>query len=134
MTEEVSGTPDQEVDLPEQIEVRLAKRDRLNELGDAYPVSLPITTTITAVRAKYPDLEIDVATGEKVGIAGRVMFQRNTGKLCFASLQAFWLVIGASSGIKSLMAHASTKASALCAPHRRSWGWARTRAWARGCS
>ena len=88
MTEEVSGTPDQEVDLPEQIEVRLAKRDRLNELGDAYPVSLPITTTITAVRAKYPDLEIDVATGEKVGIAGRVMFQRNTGKLCFASLQA----------------------------------------------
>ena len=79
---------DQEVDLPEQIEVRLAKRDRLNELNDAYPVSLPITTTIDEVRAKYPDLEIDVATGDKVGIAGRVMFQRNTGKLCFASLQA----------------------------------------------
>ena len=88
MTDEVNSTPEQEVDLPEQIEVRLAKRDRLNELNDAYPVSLPITTTIDAVRAKYPDLEIDVATGEKVGLAGRVMFQRNTGKLCFASLQA----------------------------------------------
>jgi len=88
MTDEVQSTPEQEVDLPEQIEVRLAKRDRLNELNDAYPVSLPITTTIDAVRAKYPDLEIDVATGEKVGLAGRVMFQRNTGKLCFASLQA----------------------------------------------
>jgi len=88
MTDEVNSTPEQEVDLPEQIEVRLAKRERLNELNDAYPVSLPITTTIDAVRAKYPDLEIDVATGEKVGLAGRVMFQRNTGKLCFASLQA----------------------------------------------
>jgi lysyl-tRNA synthetase class 2 len=88
MTENEAGTPVEEVDLPEQIEIRLAKRDRLNELNDAYPVSLPITTTIDAVRAKYPDLEIDVATGEKVGLAGRVMFQRNTGKLCFASLQA----------------------------------------------
>ena len=88
MTENETTTPVEEVDLPEQIEVRLAKRDRLNELNDAYPVSLPITTTIDAVRAKYPDLEIDVATGETVGLAGRVMFQRNTGKLCFASLQA----------------------------------------------
>ncbi|MFM2024399.1 MAG: hypothetical protein RLZZ56_412 [Actinomycetota bacterium] len=88
MTDEVTSTPEQEVDLPEQIEIRLAKRERLNKLNDAYPVSLPITTTIDAMRAKYPDLEIDVATGEKVGLAGRVMFQRNTGKLCFASLQA----------------------------------------------
>jgi len=88
MTENETNTPEQEVDLPEQIEVRLAKRERLNELNDAYPVSLPITTTIDAVRAKYPNLEIDVATGETVGLAGRVMFQRNTGKLCFVSLQA----------------------------------------------
>ena len=88
MTENETVTPEQEVDLPEQIEVRLAKRERLNQLNDAYPVSLPITTTIDAVRAKYPNLEIDVATGETVGLAGRVMFQRNTGKLCFVSLQA----------------------------------------------
>ncbi len=88
MTENETNSPEQEVDLPEQIEVRLAKRERLNELNDAYPVSLPITTTIDAVRAKYPNLEIDVATGETVGLAGRVMFQRNTGKLCFVSLQA----------------------------------------------
>jgi lysyl-tRNA synthetase class 2 len=88
MTENETVTPVEEVDLPEQIEVRLAKRERLNELNDAYPVSLPITTTIDAVRAKYPNLEIDVATGETVGLAGRVMFQRNTGKLCFVSLQA----------------------------------------------
>ena len=88
MSDAQDTTPEQEVDLPEQIEVRLAKRDKLNQLNDAYPVSLPITTTIDAVRAKYPNLDIDTATGETVGIAGRVMFQRNTGKLCFASLQA----------------------------------------------
>ena len=88
MTENETVTPVEEVDLPEQIEVRLAKRERLNQLNDAYPVSLPVTTTIDAVREKHPDLEVDVATGETVGLAGRVMFQRNTGKLCFVSLQA----------------------------------------------
>ncbi len=88
MSDELNQQDDFEQDLPEQIAVRLAKRDRLNELGQAYPVSLPITHTIEQVRAAYPDLEIDVATGDKVALAGRVMFQRNTGKLCFATLQA----------------------------------------------
>jgi lysyl-tRNA synthetase class 2 len=77
-----------EQDLPEQIAIRLEKRERLNALGDAYPVSLPITHTIGQVRAAYPDLEVDVATGDQVALAGRIMFQRNTGKLCFATLQA----------------------------------------------
>ena len=75
-------------DLPEQIAVRMAKREKLNELSDAYPVSLPITHTISAVRAEFPDLEIDVATGKLVALAGRVVFARNTGKLCFATLQS----------------------------------------------
>jgi lysyl-tRNA synthetase class 2 len=79
---------DLEEDLPEQIAVRLAKRERLNEMGDAYPVSLPITHTIDGVREAYPNLEIDTATGDKVALAGRIVFQRNTGKLCFATLQA----------------------------------------------
>jgi lysyl-tRNA synthetase class 2 len=79
---------DLEQDLPEQIAVRLAKRERLNQMGEAYPVSLPITHTIDGVRAAYPNLEIDTATGDKVALAGRIMFQRNTGKLCFATLQA----------------------------------------------
>jgi lysyl-tRNA synthetase, class II len=79
---------DLEQDLPEQIAVRLAKRERLNETSDAYPVSVPVTHTIDGVRAAYPDLEIDVATGDKVALAGRIVFQRNTGKLCFATLQA----------------------------------------------
>ena len=75
-------------DLPEQIAVRMAKREKLNELSDAYPVSLPITHTIAQVRAEFPDLEIDVATGKTVSVAGRVVFARNTGKLCLATLQS----------------------------------------------
>ena len=76
-------------EISEQKAVRLAKRDRLNASGaEAYPVSVPITATIAAVRAKYADLEIDTATGDTVGVAGRVVHLRNTGKLCFASLQS----------------------------------------------
>ena len=75
-------------DLPEQIAVRMAKREKLNELSDAYPVSLPITHAIEQVRAEFPELEIDVATGKTVAVAGRVVFARNTGKLCFATLQS----------------------------------------------
>jgi lysyl-tRNA synthetase, class II len=75
-------------DLPEQIAVRMAKREKLNELGDAYPVALPITHSIAEVRVKFPELEVDVATSEIVAVAGRVVFARNTGKLCFATLQS----------------------------------------------
>ena len=89
MSDDLIQTEDAfEDDLPEQIAVRLAKRDRLNENGDAYPVSVPVTTTIDAVRAENPGLEADVATGKIVGVAGRIVFLRNTGKLCFATLQA----------------------------------------------
>ncbi len=89
MTDEQVTPNEDEQDLPEQIAIRLAKRERLIASGtDAYPVSLPITHTIDQVKAKYPDLEIDVATGDKVALAGRVMFRRNTGKLCFGTLQS----------------------------------------------
>ena len=88
MTDEQPVVSDEEQDLPEQIAIRMQKRERLLALGEAYPVSVEITATVDAVKAKYPDLDVDVATGDKVGIAGRVMFQRNTGKLCFATLQA----------------------------------------------
>jgi lysyl-tRNA synthetase class 2 len=89
MSDDLIQTEDAfEDDLPEQIAVRMAKRERLNEGGDAYPVSVPVTTTIDAVRAENPGLEADIATGKIVGIAGRIVFLRNTGKLCFATLQA----------------------------------------------
>jgi lysyl-tRNA synthetase class 2 len=88
------ATPDDERELTaeevfEQKAVRLAKRDRLIELGlEAYPVSVPVTDTIPNVRNRFGGLEADATTGVTVGVAGRVVHLRNTGKLCFASLQA----------------------------------------------
>ena len=39
------------------------------------------------MRAAHPDLPPDTATGDTVGVTGRVIFLRNTGKLCFATLR-----------------------------------------------
>ncbi|MFI0452313.1 bifunctional lysylphosphatidylglycerol synthetase/lysine--tRNA ligase LysX [Actinomadura sp. 6N118] len=75
-------------DLPEQMRVRREKLDRLRESGiDPYPVTFPRTATIAEIREKHPDLEPGTETGEKVGVAGRVMLVRNTGKLCFATIR-----------------------------------------------
>ncbi|GAA2336787.1 lysine--tRNA ligase [Saccharopolyspora halophila] len=69
--------------------IRREKRERLLDAGvDPYPVTLPITHELAEIRATHEGLEADTATGEQVGIAGRVMFLRNTGKLCFATLRA----------------------------------------------
>jgi lysyl-tRNA synthetase, class II len=89
VTDETQPEPElTEEQVSEQKAVRLAKRDKLNAGPGAYPVSVPLTTTIPAVRATYADLAIDTASGDTVGVAGRVVHLRNTGKLCFASLQA----------------------------------------------
>jgi lysyl-tRNA synthetase class 2 len=88
MTDETTAEPTQE-DIFEQKAVRLAKREKLIASGrEAYPVSVPVDTTIPALREKYAHLVADDATGDSVGIAGRVVFARNTGKLCFATLQS----------------------------------------------
>src|SRR3954469_25444817 len=85
MSEEHPGSDEE---LPEQMRVRRAKLDRLREAGvDPYPVTVSRTTTLAAVRAAFPDLPPDTMTGEKVGVTGRVIFSRNTGKLCFATLR-----------------------------------------------
>src|SRR6478609_7906054 len=52
-----------------------------------WPVGVPRTASLADVRAAHPDLAPDVATGEQVGVTGRVIFVRNTGKLCFARLR-----------------------------------------------
>ena len=80
-------------EITEQKAVRLAKRDRLigaatTPGGGAYPVSVPVTDTIPSVRTRFGGLEPDAVTGVTAGLAGRVVHLRNTGKLCFASLQS----------------------------------------------
>jgi lysyl-tRNA synthetase class 2 len=75
-------------DQPEQFRIRQGKRQRLLEDGrQAYPVSVPRTHSLAEVRAAHPDLSADTSTGVIVGVAGRVVFSRNSGKLCFATLQ-----------------------------------------------
>ncbi|EUA52147.1 putative lysyl-tRNA synthetase 1 lyss [Mycobacterium xenopi 3993] len=72
-------------DLPEQFRIRRDKRARLLARGhDPYPVAVARTHTLAEIRAAYPDLPADTATGDIVGVAGRVIFIRNSGKLCFA--------------------------------------------------
>ncbi|MCV7385652.1 lysine--tRNA ligase [Mycolicibacter longobardus] len=74
--------------LPEQFRIRRDKRARLLAQGrDPYPVAVERTHTLAQIRASYPDLAADTATGDVVGVAGRVVFARNSGKLCFATLQ-----------------------------------------------
>ena len=77
-----------DADLPEQMQVRRDKRDRLLAEGkQAFPVSVPRTHTLAEVREQWGHLETGEETQDVVGVAGRVIFIRNTGKLAFATLQ-----------------------------------------------
>ena len=112
MTEETTG-PDELTaeEISEQMGIRLAKRERLLEVaGDAYPVALPITTTIAEVRAAHPDLEPDTQTGQLVGLAGRIVFRRDAGKLVFVTLQA-----GGGERLQVMLSAAAVGADSLAA-------------------
>jgi len=98
-------------DLPEQMQVRREKRQRLLDEGvQPYPVSVPRTHTIAEIREKYDDatLEPDTHTGLTVSITGRVIFLRNTGKLCFARLRE-----GAGAEIQAMLSLAEVGEESL---------------------
>jgi lysyl-tRNA synthetase, class II len=79
---------DPKAEIPEQFRIRQAKRTRLVAEGaEPYPVAVPRTHTLTQIREAYQDLPPDATTGDVVGVAGRVVFSRISGKLCFATLQ-----------------------------------------------
>ncbi|MDQ2782399.1 MAG: lysine--tRNA ligase [Actinomycetota bacterium] len=68
--------------------VRRDKRQRLLDAGrQAYPVQVGRTHTLRDVREGWMHLETGEETDDVVRVAGRVVFVRNTGKLCFATLQ-----------------------------------------------
>ena len=96
MTKQTTSQAEQPVngqDLSEQQRIRRAKRQKLIDEGrEAYPVEVQRTTSLRDLRAKYqvvPEgegdgvtrLEAGQETQDVVSVAGRVMFQRNTGKL-----------------------------------------------------
>ncbi|WP_093944058.1 lysine--tRNA ligase [Actinoalloteichus hoggarensis] len=91
--------------------IRREKRSRLLESGtEPYPVVLPVTHAIADIRTRHAGLEPDTATGEIVGIAGRVMFLRNTGKLCFATLRS-----GDGTELQAMLSLGQVGAEALAA-------------------
>ena len=88
MTEEPNQPTSDEAALPEQMRIRREKRDRLTADGvDCYPVGYPRTATLAELRDTYSDLVVDTATGERVGVAGRVLSRRGHGKLSFGVLR-----------------------------------------------
>ena len=77
-----------EEDLPEQLRIRREKRENLLAQGiEPYPVSVERTSSLAAIRAKYANLETDKTTGDIQSLTGRIIFKRDTGKLCFAALR-----------------------------------------------
>ena len=86
---EAAPTPTPEADVPEQIRVRRGKREAMLAAGvEPYPPDVPVTHTIAQVREQWGHLETGEETQDVVGVSGRVVFVRNTGKLCFATLQS----------------------------------------------
>ena len=77
-----------EDDLPEQLRIRREKRSAILARGEqAYPVAVARTASLKEIRIRHVGLEIDVATGIEESLVGRVIFKRDTGKLCFATLR-----------------------------------------------
>ncbi len=105
---EASAATDERDDLPEQLRVRRDKLDRLRAEGvDPYPVGFARTDTVAGVRARFPDLAPGAETGERVAVAGRVMLNRVTGKLVFATVR------DATGDIQVMLSLAKVGADAL---------------------
>jgi lysyl-tRNA synthetase class 2 len=84
-TEHGAPSPD---DLSEQMQIRRATLARLIEEGrNPYAFGFPRTTTNADLHVKYADLPPDSRTAERVGVVGRVMLNRVSGKIAFATLR-----------------------------------------------
>jgi lysyl-tRNA synthetase, class II len=85
----MSHSPNDDEDLPEQFRVRREKYDRLMADPERapFPVNVERTSSLAELRAAYPDLAAGTETGDRVGVTGRVIFVRNSGKLCFGVLR-----------------------------------------------
>jgi lysyl-tRNA synthetase class 2 len=77
-------------DLPEQTQVRMAKRQRMIDRGlEPYPLNVERTHTLGDIVAAHDPAALgpDHRTGDRVTITGRVVFLRDTGKLVFVRLR-----------------------------------------------
>lgn len=79
---------DSDIEESEQQRIRTQKRADLLAVGvPAYPVAVPRTHTLREVRKEWGHLAAGEETDQVVSVTGRVVFIRNTGKLCFVTLQ-----------------------------------------------
>ena len=77
-----------EVELSEQFLIRQTKRKKLLIDGyEPYPVNIPNTHSFDEIKKKYSDLISGFRTKNIVNITGRVVFSRDSGKLCFSTIQ-----------------------------------------------
>lgn len=103
----------QPADASEQMRIRMEKRAKLIERGvEAYPVGVERTHSLSEIREKYAHLQADDTTGDVVGVTGRVVFVRNTGKLCFATLQEGG-VDGTATRLQAMLSLANVGEEAL---------------------
>lgn len=85
--------------MSEQEQVRRDKRARLVAEGrEPYPIVVPRTHSAAEVHATWGELAAGEETDAVVSVSGRVVFLRNTGKLCFATVQDGFTL--ADSGVR----------------------------------
>ncbi|MDN5725069.1 MAG: OB-fold nucleic acid binding domain-containing protein, partial [Propionibacteriales bacterium] len=102
--------------VPEQLRIRQEKRARLLATGRApYPVAVARTHTLAQVREQWGHLETGEETSDVVGVAGRVVFIRNTGKLAFATLQEGFGIDHDSTRLQVMLSLAEVGEDALAA-------------------
>ena len=87
MSDSSAATHPDQPSVSEQMQVRRDKRNRIiADGGQAYPVSVPRTHSLAQIREQWGHLVAGEETDVVVSVSGRIMFLRNTGKLCFAPL------------------------------------------------
>ncbi len=90
--------------MSEQEQVRHDKRARLLAEGsEPYPISVPRTHSASEVHTHWGHLEAGEETDEVVCVTGRVVFIRNTGKLCFATLQDGFTLTDSGARLQAML-------------------------------
>ncbi len=109
-----AGLPATGPGMSEQEQVRLDKRARL--LADGvfpYAIGVPRTRSAASLHEEYADLGVGEETDDVVSVSGRVVFLRNTGKLCFASLQDGFTLTDSGTRIQVMLSLAQVGDEAL---------------------
>ncbi|MCL1838414.1 MAG: lysine--tRNA ligase [Propionibacteriaceae bacterium] len=101
-------------ELSEQQLVRASKRAKLLENGvEPYPIAVPRTHSAAQVHQLWGHLQTGEETSDQVCVSGRVVFIRNTGKLCFASIQDGFTLDESGTRLQVMLSLAEVGAQAL---------------------